>query len=331
MSSAPSEPTVLIFADADDVGVGRLANQLTPHLKVLWWRFGVAESSVSIYADQTAFELNQSEASLDSEVLRDAALIIYRRRLLQPRPLVTSGLASRGDREFSEREWGSLVDGLLLAEQSRARATWMNSPSATLLCANKLFLVLEAARRGLQVPRLSISTPVRLPESASGDLVTKAISANERIDESRYFSTAKLSTEDLTELPGTRLPTPSLVQEYVTPKHEIRVFFALGKFLALALSPSKEYVDIRYASPTELEPRRHDLTPELCDALADLAKGLSLSYCTFDLVVPDDGPPALVDITPNGGWDYFESDSTPVISEFLAKVITSHVAGEGPK
>jgi hypothetical protein len=325
LSDTPPEPTILVFADADDAGVARLVSHLAPRLKVTWWRFGVPETTVSVDVDQTDFWLSQSETSLDSKELRSAAAILYRRRLMRPRPPIASDLASQEDRAFSEREWASLVDGLLLAEETRTNSTWINSPAATTLGNNKLALFLRAARAGLPVPPLSISTPVRFPETASGDLVTKAISANERIDASRYLSTARLSSEDMRDLPGTRLPTPPLLQEYVPPKLEIRAFYALGSLLALALTPSDEHVDIRYSSRAELAPRKHDLPSALGDELIHLAQSQSLSYCTFDLVVPHHGPPLLVDITPNGDWDYFESDATPVVSEFLAGAIIDHV------
>ena len=202
----------------------------------------------------------------------------------------------------------------------------MNSPSATLLGANKLSLVIRAARGDLPVPHFSISTPVRFPDSDSGDLVAKAISADERIDVDRHFSTTKLSAKDLADLPGARLPTPSLLQEYVAPELEIRVFYAFGRLSSLALKPSGDHVDIRHTPRAGLAPTQHDLPSKLSNALAEFAKNQSFSYCTFDLLAPNGEEPLLVDITPNGDWDYFESDSRPVVSEFLAQAIVDHTA-----
>ncbi len=326
MNGTSIEPAVLIFADADDIGVSRLAVRLGTELPVIWWRFGVPEQSVSVHADAGGFELNQPKARVDSSEVRLAPLIVYRRRLLQPRPLVSSTLPARADREFSEREWTSLVDGLLLAEESRTPSTWVNPPTATLLGSNKLSLLLQAARAGLAVPPFSVSTPVRFPSTSSAELVAKAISADERIDEKRHFATARLSAADRQALPNAALPTPSLLQEYVAPSLELRVFYALGRLLTLALTPSDRHVDIRYSSFSDLDPREHELPGGIGEALASFARSRSLSYCTFDLVLPEQGDPALVDITPNGDWSYFESDEQPLISEFLADAIAEHVA-----
>lgn len=321
---------MLVFADADDIGVSRLVSSLKSRLSVTWWRFGVPESSVSVDVDESGFRLEQPQVRLCSTAIREADVIIYRRRLMQPRPLVLSDLPSHDDRGFSEREWTSLIEGLLLAEERNGDATWLNLPSATLLTHNKLALLLRAARMGLPVPPFSLSTPVRFPPSSHGGLVAKAISSNERIDTARYFSTALLSCEDLRNLPGARLPTPSLLQEYVPADVELRVFYLLGAFFSLALTPSHDHIDIRHAPRAELAPQAHDLTLELRQALTGLASAFSLAYCTFDLVIPGDGPPALLDITPNGDWDHFESDKAPVVTEFLADTIVAHISGSMP-
>lgn len=320
----PESAAVLVLADADDVGVSRLTSRLSEHLEVRWWRFGLPESALTVDVDMAGFRLGQPGASLSSADLLAAPIVIYRRRLLQPRPLVISELETRGDSDFSEREWTSLLDGLLLDAQRSTRATWLNSPAATLLTNNKLSLFFAAARAGLRVPAFSVSTPVRFPSDSPHGLVTKAISSDEQIDAARYFSTALIGDDDLESLPGERLPTPALIQEYVPPDAELRVFYALGEFLALALTPSDEHVDIRHTPRAELSSRVYELSPELCRMLAELAGEFDLGYCTFDLIVPADGTPVLVDITPNGDWDYFESDEAPVVTEFLADTITSH-------
>jgi hypothetical protein len=318
------EPAVLVLADADDVGVSRLVSTLATRLSVSWWRFGLPESSVSVHLDGRGFQLEQPEVSLCTADFQSARTIIYRRRFLQPRSLVASELPTSEDRAFSEREWTSLIGGLLLGEERRSHSTWLNRPSATLVADNKLSLLLAAVSAGLPMPAFSVSTPVRFPLTRGHELITKAISADERIDATRYFSTALLSAEDLLGLPGTRVPTPSLLQEYVEPAVELRVFYALGEFLSLALTPSPDHVDIRHAPRAELSPRAYYLAPELRVALAGLAGALALDYCTFDLVIPAGGSPALIDITPNGDWDYFESDASPIVSEFLANTIVDH-------
>jgi hypothetical protein len=328
----PSNPDILVLADDDDAGVSRLVSSLKARFDVAWWRFGLPESSVSVDLGPEGFRLEQPDGEIRPPTLRHTPVIVHRRRFLQARPLVASELEGAADRAFSEREWGSLIEGLLLAEERHSDSTWLNSPSAALRTANKLSLLLFAAQAGLPVPPFSISTPVRFPRSR-GELVVKAISADERIDESRQLTTALLSPEDLRDLPGARIPTPSLLQEYVPAEMEIRVFYALGELFALALRSPREHVDIRHVPRSELSPVAHELPSALRESLAGVAAAFGLGYCTFDLVVAAGEPPALVDVTPNGDWDYFESDEAPVVTEFLAEAIAARVssgrAGEG--
>jgi hypothetical protein len=313
-----------VLADADDVGVGRLVSTLATRVGVIWWRFGLPESAVSVHLDDRGFRLEQPDVSLCANDFHRARTIVYRRHLLQPRPLVVSELPALEDRTFSEREWSSLITGLLLSEERRSGSTWLNRPSAALVAENKLALLLAAVRAGLAVPAFSVSTPLDLPVTHGNELVTKAISADERIDTTRYFTTALISGNDLRDLPGMRVPTPSLLQEYVRPTAELRVFYALGKFFALALRPSGSHVDIRHAPRSQLSPQAYELSAELCEALAGLARAFALGYCTFDFVIPTSGSPLLIDITPNGSWDHFESDAAPVVTDFLAEAIVAH-------
>lgn len=334
MRKTSDEPSVIVLADADDVGVSRLVSNLAARLRVQWWRFGLPETSVSVDLDDSGFHVKQPGVELCSNDLARAPVIVFRRRLLQPRALVASGLSSSADRAFSEREWTSLIEGLLLAEERRIDATWLNAPSATLLTTNKLSLLLHAAQAGLPLPAFSVSTPVRFPPSEGEHLVTKAISSDERIDGERYFPTALLTASDLRELAGVRVPTPTLLQEYVPPHLEIRVFYVLGEFLSLALTPSQQHVDIRYAAAGKLTPRRHDLPSELRTSLAGVARAFGLHYCTFDLVVPRGGSPTLVDITPIGGWDHFETDQHPIVTGFVGDMIvkaTEHALERPPR
>ncbi len=289
-----------------------------------WWRFGLPESALSAHLDDHGFLLEQPGASLSSAELQRADIVIYRRRQLQPRALVASELSSPADRRFSEREWTSLIDGLLLAEERRGGPTWLNPPSATLVANNKLALLLIAARSGLPVPPFCVSKPVRLPSARRQAFVTKAISADEQIDDVRYLSTTLVPPEHVQQLRDEQIPTPALLQEYVAPSSELRVFYMLGDFLCLALTPSQEHVDIRYASRASLSPRVHDLSADLRAALDRLARSFGLGYCTFDLIVPEEGSPVLVDITPNGDWDYFESDMDPTVTGFLVDTIISN-------
>jgi hypothetical protein len=64
-----------------------------------------------------------------------------------------------------------------------------------------------------------------------------------------------------------------------------------------------------------------EISPELRSNLERFIKSQQLSLCAFDMLLTEDSRLYLVDITPNGSWDYFEDDEAPAISEALAKVV----------
>jgi glutathione synthase/RimK-type ligase-like ATP-grasp enzyme len=320
-------PSVILLADADDLGVARLASELAMRQSVVWWQFGLPESSVCVDVDHTGFCLEQPGTTLCSSHFQTADIVLYKRRVHQPRPLVASDLDHDDERAFSEREWSSLIEGLLLAEQYRGTSKWLNPPSAVALTANKFSLLLLAARAGLDVPAFRVSTPVRAPEAVGAQFITKAISTDEQIDAERHLTTTLLPSATMDRISGARLGTPPLLQEYIAPVLELRVFFVLGRILAYALTPSAEHVDIRHTTVEAMAPRPYDLTEQLTAALHAFAVQLNLNYCTFDLLVPDQGPPALIDVTPNGAWDYFETESSPIITRQIAQIIVASVGG----
>jgi hypothetical protein len=313
------------LADADDVGVRRVVSYLHASCAVTWWSFGAREASVTVDADKDSFCLGQFGVTLRSADFARADLVVYKRRWLQPKPLVVSELSSAADRQFSEREWTSLLEGLLLAEEHRSDAVWLNPPSSWALTSNKLALLLRASRLGLDVPRFTVSTTIQMRDLHDRAVVAKAISADEVIDSARYFATARLYHDSLQHLNGQHLSTPSLLQDYVTPVRELRSYYILGRTITIVLTPSPEHVDIRYVPAESMAPTFDHLPAELDAALCGLARTFNLNYCAFDLLVPVHGDPMLIDITPAGSWDYFESEDAPFISNALGAVIKDHV------
>ena len=173
-----------------------------------------------------------------------------------------------------------------------------------------------------------VSTPVRFPSRALNGVVTKAISADERIDSSRYLTTALVPPETLQEIENVHLSTPCLLQHRIQVQAELRIFQILEDTIAVRLKPSADHTDIRYSSAREMAPHMTEISPELRSTLKHFTKSQQLCFCAFDILITDDSRQFLVDITPNGSWDYFEDDEAPAISEALAKVVANKVVAQ---
>lgn len=318
---------VVIFADGDDAGVARFAEHLRRHHDVAWWQFGVpeADSVVDVAPDQVLLE--QPGVRLTRAEFASASIVVYRRRFHYDRPLVRSSLSGWAEQGFSEREWASLLLGVLLSEERRSEAAWVNSVRATLSGNNKLSLMLDAVEAGFDVPPFRVAAPVRLPEAPDdGPLVMKAVSADERIDERRYLTTTVIDSAEAARMRSRRVTTPVLLQHAVASVRELRVFYMLGSVVALELERVPDQIDIRYTTQEEMAPRMTGVEPSLIEQIRDYASRHGMHFLAMDFLVDEGGALRLIDVTPNGSWDYFETDASPFVSAALAGAVSSYLS-----
>ena len=320
---------VIIFADEDDVGVQRLVEALDPVHQVVWWKFGLFEDVLSADVSLERSVLSQPGARLTSEDFLSSKVVLYRRRFHYDRPVARSRLEGEAERAFSEREWKSLVVSLLLNEESRSSAMWVNSVKSSLVGENKLFLMLDAANAGFNVPPFRIGAPAILPSpSDSGSVVIKAVSADERIDEKRYLTTTEIDSVSARRIVDSGTSTPILLQPVIRSSQELRVYYLLGSLLALELQRSSEHVDIRYTEREQMAPQIVDLDREISLRIHKYASNHDFQFFALDFLVDEWGALHLVDVTPNGSWDYFEADEKPQVSEVLASFISRYLSDQ---
>jgi hypothetical protein len=326
-----ARPTAVFLGDAADVGLARVHARLAATHDVAFWPFGSAELDTHVDVSPQRFVLRHGNRILSRQALQEARLVVFRRRLLRSEPYVVSALAEPADRAFSEREWGALVEALLLDTSRESSATWMNRPDVEILATRKLALLLAAARLGLTVPAFRITTDGDDLDGAGARLaVTKAIAADERIDAERHLTTTTITPEVGAEFRGIKLTTPALVQDRVEAVHELRVYYVLGAILVLRLRPRpSSSVDIRFLSREEMDVQAGTLPRPTELGLRALVRRLDLEFCAFDLLVDADAVHHLVDVTPNGSWDYFESPDDPRVSHAIAAIMADHLDRKG--
>jgi len=237
------------------------------------------------------------------------------------RPVVGPS-AEGAARDFTEREWASLLHGLFLeAEQRHPQLTWLNPPSVSAVTSEKYALLASADLDGLTVPDLRVSTEGHLPGSASGQYVCKAVGEDESIDDSTTYCTAVLDAETLEELPY-RTNCPSLIQERVRPEYELRVYYLLGETLGVRVQArAPDYADLRLVPREQWSVEVATIAPWMHDALRGYCERRRLSYCTFDFLRTVDGRDLLIDVTPSGTWSHLESPADPVITRWYVGIL----------
>jgi ATP-GRASP peptide maturase of grasp-with-spasm system len=192
----------------------------------------------------------------------------------------------------------------------------LGSPSRCDL--NKL-LVLHAARQvGLLTPAFRISNCRASLKAATADKpsITKPITDGLYLFDDEHANTGYFSyTEALDSSALDQLPdriSPSLVQEQILKRFDVRVFFLEGRCYAMAIFSQRDEqtrVDFRrynYIKPNRAVPLR--LRPDLEAKIAQLFASLKLNTGSIDFVVDQQGQFFFLEVNPVG---QFSMVSTP--------------------
>jgi len=320
----PKVVLVTYSRDQDMVVLSRVLSRLG--IPTLLWLFDSLDEELIVDAAPGRFRLQRGQDVLSSRSLAGAGVVVLRTGIGQwRRPVVTTS-GSRKEREFAEREWSSLLHGLLVeAEHRYEGVTWINRPSVSLVTGEKYQLLSTAELDGLDVPDLRVSTEGLLPRSAGDQYVCKAINEDENIDETRAYGTALLDKEIVTSVPF-RTDCPSLIQERVQAQCELRVYTLLGRLLGLRITPDNpDYSDIRLLPRESLAVEQVAVPSELGENIRRYCGRHQLSYCAFDFLRTADGRDLLIDVNPSGSWSFFETAEVPFVTEWFAETISGKV------
>lgn len=173
---------------------------------------------------------------------------------------------------------------------------------------DKLKVLKEAALQGLSVPDMIVTSSKPTLEKflrKHDRVITKPLGQTIRIKESDkkklMFFTESVN-DKVKHLPNTFFP--SLFQEYIEKKFELRVFYLLGKFYTMAIfsqDSSRTSIDFRkydLASPNRTVP--FNLPKDITDKLENLMQKLSLNSGSIDLIVTPDNRFVFLEVNPTG-------------------------------
>ncbi|HLL82720.1 MAG TPA: grasp-with-spasm system ATP-grasp peptide maturase [Longimicrobium sp.] len=268
--------------------------------------------------DGTAFSLRlDATAALWDTITRGAEevrAVWYRRwghaRRYQAVPLFNEAAAAmrpyRVDVSASfhlSRELGTLSECVFAAYDG---ACWLGDPSNE--APNKLLVLREAARAGLDVPATLVSTEreaVRDFAAEHGRIVMKPLGdvAIFNFERSAYLTyTAECTVEMLEQVPPRFFPT--LFQERLDKEYELRVFYLAGELYPMAIfsrgDPQTEGDFRRYnrARPNRNVP--YALPAEVEERLRALMEALKLNTGSIDLVRTPCGRYVFLEVNPIG-------------------------------
>jgi ATP-GRASP peptide maturase of grasp-with-spasm system len=199
---------------------------------------------------------------------------------------------------------------------------------------NKLTVLGAAASVGLRVPRFLVSSSTRALAAEVGSVpsVTKAISDglylfDDTLGSRGFYSyTERVTREDLEDLPMTI--SPSLVQEEIRKRFDVRVFYLEGRIWAMAIFSQNDVrtqVDFRKyndACPNRTVPYR--LPQEIETRLDALFQALDLKTGSADLVVDEEGEHVFLEINPVGQFGMVSEPCNYYLERDVARTLVAH-------
>ncbi|MCR8559312.1 hypothetical protein KXD93_16765 [Mucilaginibacter sp. BJC16-A38] len=241
------------------------------------------------------------------DITDDVEVIFYRRfyRYLQFEPKETLGDISKKIHIESNKELEEIVDFLYVMFQSKV---WLPKPAR--VNVNKLEISFIAHRLGIKTPYSVITNnKTQLREyfnQTNKNLITKAINRLSYYTFGKYTYntyTTKITDDIIDSLPEKFFPT--LFQEAIIAKYEIRVFYLDGMFYATAAvtSSRRREVDIKRSfNNNDLHWIPYLLPDQLMDQIKKLMIELDLITGSMDLILDKSNTYHFIEVNPVGQY-----------------------------
>jgi ATP-GRASP peptide maturase of grasp-with-spasm system len=209
---------------------------------------------------------------------------------------------------------------------------WLTDPDT--VSPNKLLVLERAAAAGLDVPATLVTTRRDELEgfaAMQGPLITKPVGEAASFflgNRQHSLHTMAVEPEQIAALPET-FP-PSLFQERLEKKYEVRVFYLAGECHAMAIFSQRDEqtrIDFRrynHARPNRNVPYR--LPPEVAARIDALMRGLGLETGSLDLVKTTTGRIAFLEVNPVGQFSMVSRPCNYQLERRVAETLVERAA-----
>lgn len=199
---------------------------------------------------------------------------------------------------------------------------------------NKLTMLRWAAQLGIDIPDTFIGTKMEQIKEQAADkvLITKSIQesptiANDKNEKILTGYTVKVTSELLGELPQEQL-FPSLVQEMLDKRYELRIFYLDGAFYPMAiLSQRDKQTEVDFRRYNNEKPNRMincSIPSVLQEKITKLMQLSRLNCGSLDFVKTKDGRYVFLEVNPVGQFGFVASNCNYPLEKYIAeKLITS--------
>lgn len=324
---------ILIFSSRDDIST----------IVVAEWLISLNKKYIQINGDDDITRLNYYDIDHDKLMitqkdrhinLLDATSIWYRRRGITFKSLRISKESyfkkvlhdiPQYHVRHNEREFRSLMDFVFYSLQGKSRVLGNYFYSTV----NKLQVLDMAKKHGLLTPKSYVVTTkadLDALRKKAGSVITKAISDGVYVITKKhgYYSyTEKITPERLKSIPDRFFP--SLIQEEIRKKYELRVFCLHEQIYAMAIFSQRSkdtQVDFRKARPMDTTRSvPYQLPAHIGRILLKILKELSLNTGSFDLIVDMNNNYIFLEVNPVGQFTMTSAPCNYYLEKKVAELL----------
>jgi len=185
---------------------------------------------------------------------------------------------------------------------------------------NKLKALDIAKKVGLKIPKTVINTsPDKMDKKT--EFITKAIKEGFNIQHKNVRYNLKTHLVDMEDIP--KKYSPTLFQNKLNKKYELRIFYLKEQFYTMAIFSQNNpntTIDFRnYNKPIRTSP--YTLPKKIEQKIIKLMKGLSLSTGSIDIVYTKSNEYVFLEVNPTGQFGMVSSPCNYNIEKQIAKIL----------
>lgn len=213
----------------------------------------------------------------------------------------TPGQKLSVDEQLQRSQWMAFLRSLLIFTDAR----WMNNPVDTYLSETKAFQLMLAQKLGFIVPKTLMGNHLEAFKCFEKQVIIKSLDTVLLMEEDDCLFTYS-SLSDIQNLKEDEIfSAPLTVQDYISPKIDIRVTIIGTNIFAVKITSGKKGIDEdwRTINRDVLEYTDITLPNELTEKCFALMASLKLNFGAIDLIQKNDEY-YFIEINPTGEWGW---------------------------
>ena len=211
--------------------------------------------------------------------------------------------------QLTKFEWPESLEGFLA---NIPESKWMNHPRNILSASSKIEQLCRAQDIGFKIPKTLLTRDgnkaIDFFYEIDGNVVTKpsAIGHFENQCELGHIYTNRVNEEEILTIRNKKLTYPTLFQELILPKTDVRVTVFDRQVFGVNLQNSNGHIDIRYNNMSGVNYSKVTIPKYIEVTILEMVESYGLRFAALDFVLDDFGNWHFLEINPNGQWVWLD-------------------------